>query len=94
MGFRSSSLAAFVGPDLQYWLPPLSGAFTGRPTLWLGGGGGAREAGRGGARPRRADGRRDRRAAISIEGSEGIYFGGVGNSVTLGAALLVGYQFL
>ncbi len=94
--FRDDRLTSFVGPDLQYWLPPLSGPLTGEPTLWLGGGLGAAF-----ARPFAAGLGIDARAGIaigalqlSIEGTEGIFHGAEGNTVTLSAALLVGYQFL
>ena len=46
--FRSSQLDAsgvartvidsFVGPELQYWLSPLQGPLSGRPSLWIAGG--------------------------------------------------------
>ena len=48
LGFRSSQLDAstaarmavdaFVGPNVEYWLSPLQGPLTGRPSLWIAGG--------------------------------------------------------
>ena len=35
--FPSSQLSAFLGPELQYWLPTLTGSYDGKPTLFLAG---------------------------------------------------------
>ncbi len=95
-GFRSSHLGAFVGPNLQYWLPPLSGPLTDEPRIWLAGGVGVAL-----ARPFDVGVGIDARVGIalgdlqlSVEGTEGIFHGSSGNTVTLTATFLVGFQLL
>jgi hypothetical protein len=95
-GFRSSHLAAFVGPDLQYWLPPLSGPLSDEPRIWLAGGVGVAL-----ARPYDVGVGIDARVGLalgdlqlSVEGTEGIFHGSDGNTVTISAVFLVGFQLL
>jgi hypothetical protein len=90
-----TSITALVGPGLQYWLPPLSGVLSGRPSLWLGGGvglavlaGSERAYGVGGdARAGYASGP----FQIAIEGTESIFHFKL-DTITL--LLTIGYQNL